>query len=478
MPNSLSYVALVLWVPLTFLVFGRTTVARATVLTALGAILVLPQVAEFDLPGLPSFSKWSIPCAAILAALLVIHPAQIRRARPWHGVDVLFVGTCIGTLGTILTNTDVIAVGPRQLPALGGYDLFAIISEDLLEIYFPFFVARAAFRNARDGHVLVRTVVTLTLGYSLVCLFDMRFSPQLHRWIYGVHAGTFEGNIRFGGYRPCGLTGTGLELTLIMLAGALGAAGRWRMHDGRAATAAYLWAILILSKSMGTTLFSLIGMMAIAMGHRVALRLASAIAVGVLMAPAIKFLDLLPEDTLVAAANEVNEERGRSLWGRLDQDHLLLAHALERPVFGWGPFERNRILDPDSGEDLVVTDGYWTITLGTRGIVGFVTIFSLLAWPILLAWRRSALPQSDRERHMIAALALMTAFFALDLLPNGRWNYLPFFFAGALHGVVSGGRSLTRQSAMPTVGDRSGVTSKKISADGSRDVRTARDQSA
>src|SRR5262249_36698985 len=54
----------------------------------------------------------------------------------------------------------------------------------------------------------------------------------------------------------------------------------------------------------------------------------------------------------------VGQERAHSLEFRLQNEELLIQRALERPVFGWGGWGRNRISD-DHGRDITVTDGLW-----------------------------------------------------------------------------------------------------------------------
>ena len=54
----------------------------------------------------------------------------------------------------------------------------------------------------------------------------------------------------------------------------------------------------------------------------------------------------------------VGEDRAGSLEFRLDNEDMLIARAMQRPLFGWGGWGRARVHDED-GKDISVTDGLW-----------------------------------------------------------------------------------------------------------------------
>jgi hypothetical protein len=73
------------------------------------------------------------------------------------------------------------------------------------------------------------------------------------------------------------------------------------------------------------------------------------------------------------------------------------------------------------------------IVMGSNGIVGLELHFVLLFLPVLAWWRR---PLGGRPEDVMTGctLALAIAMRGVDLLPNGLWNNLPLFLAGALYG--------------------------------------------
>jgi hypothetical protein len=68
---------------------------------------------------------------------------------------------------------------------------------------------------------------------------------------------------------------------------------------------------------------------------------------------------------------------------RLDNDIRLVDKALQRPIFAWGGWGRNRIYN-EKGKDISTTDSMWTITLGTKGLLGLAAQTAIYVVPVLL----------------------------------------------------------------------------------------------
>jgi hypothetical protein len=82
-------------------------------------------------------------------------------------------------------------------------------------------------------------------------------------------------------------------------------------------------------------------------------------------------------------------------------------------------------------------DGWWTIRLGSAGVVGVVLYYSAFAIPAFRAWRR-AVRLRGPSAILLSALICMLAVRMIDLLINGWWNCFPVFLAGVLTGVTQG----------------------------------------
>jgi len=131
-----------------------------------------------------------------------------------------------------------------------------------------------------------------------------------------------------------------------------------------------------------------------------------------------------------------DEEREESLQFRFLNEDLLLTHAEERPLFGWGLWSRGRVFDAETGADVSTTDGYWVIIIGIAGWAGYLAIFGLLGLPVLRLWL--GMLRTGRPPPVVtSALGLLTAINMIDLLPNATLTPLTWLVAGALLGQFS-----------------------------------------
>jgi hypothetical protein len=84
MPNALAYLMLLAW-PLVSLVLFRALPARQAVIwSILGAYMILPPIAHFDLPAVPNLDKVSIPnlCALAFAIFVLGERLRFMPANP------------------------------------------------------------------------------------------------------------------------------------------------------------------------------------------------------------------------------------------------------------------------------------------------------------------------------------------------------------------------------------------------------------
>lgn len=437
-PNPIAYLVLFLWIPFSVWLFKRYNGPKATVLCVLGSTMFLPELVNVDPPLLPPFNKTSI--AALVCWVLCMRKARgrIRRAKAFQGIDVLFIFVLVGNVGTSLSNGDVLITGAVVRPPLSLYDSLALGIKDTLSVYLPFFLARAMLQDRRDLHEFARLIVVGGLIYSVLASIEMRVSPQLNNWIYGFHQADFTMSMRFGGYRPTIFMAHGLAVALFMLGASVLAITRHRLKLGKGKTALWLTILVVACKSTGAVVYGILVWPLVYFGKKPGVKVAAFFALTALLYPALRTLDLFPDEKLVEYAGYINEKRALSLWFRFDQESLLLERGRERSLFGWGGYDRNRLFDPISGEDLSVTDGDWAIQVGTRGLVGFIGLYGMLAFPVVLLLFRLKRIRSVEDRRLLAALAMFSALFTVDLLPNGLFNCLPFFFAGAVHGLTLG----------------------------------------
>lgn len=437
-PNLLAYLALFLWVPVTLAAFTWLRPPMATMVSVLGGVMFLPELLSIDPPLLPPMDKLSLTSFWALLGCIWKAPERLKEAKPFRGIDAVFFLALAGNIGTALTNGDALVTGLVVRQGLTLYDAFALCVRDGLSLYLPFLLGRAMLRSSRDLADFMRVLVACGIVYALLALVEVRMSPQLHRWVYGYHQMDFSMSMRFGGYRPLVFMRHGLATAMFFVATAIAAWARWRAGEGKPWTALFLSFVLVLCKSTGAIVYALAVVPIVALKNRPRMWLPAGLAVMVVFFPLLRGVDIFPTDALVEAAENINEERALSLWFRFDQEDQLLERARERLAFGWGTYNRNRVFDPVTGRDLSVTDGDWIIELGSRGLTGFVALYGMLALSILLARRRLSQIDDRRDRILLAALALISALSTVDLLPNGLFNDLPFFYAGAVAGLSEG----------------------------------------
>jgi hypothetical protein len=127
----------------------------------------------------------------------------------------------------------------------------------------------------------------------------------------------------------------------------------------------YMCLVLFLCKSMGAIMFAMLLVPLIFFFKRnTPIKIAALIGGLAVAYPLLKGFDLVPVQWMLEQAAAVSEERSGSLKFRFDNEIILMERAMLKPLFGWGSWGRNHILDPVSGIIMTVTDGRWIIAIG------------------------------------------------------------------------------------------------------------------
>jgi hypothetical protein len=449
MPNILAYAALIAWPAVAFALFRTLPFERALIWSILGAYLLLPPVAEFDFPLIPPLDKSSIPN---LAAFLIVTLALGRKVAIFGGsptVGALMVLFVVSPVATTLLNADPLVVGPVVVPGIPITDALAEVVKQTIFLV-PFFLARRHLATPAAQREILLALVLAGLAYSLPMLIEIRLSPQLNIWIYGFFPHAFDQQIRFGGFRPVVFLEHGLFVAFFALTAVVAAFGLWRAERSAGGGAfflygGYLAAVLVLCKTVGVLVYAAAALpLTLFAGRRTQLLAAAAIACVVIAYPILRGAGLIPVEAMVERAGAIQEERAESLAYRLRNEGEVLAHARERPIFGWGSFGRNIARDPVTGESGTVLDGRWIIVISIFGWCGYIVEFGLLGLPlILLAWRARRVPRDGLSPYA-CVVALILAFNMFDLLPNSPLTPVTWLLAGALLGYAE---SIARRGA-------------------------------
>lgn len=444
MPNAAAYIALLLWPAVTLALFASMRPAPALIWSLLGGYLLLPVNIAMDFPGVPALDKTSIPSiSALVGALIFARGPVVRPPREWWLVALMAL-YIISPIFTVLTNRDPLTFGSFLLPGLKPYDAFSAAAYKCIDLL-PFVLGYSVLKTTRAQDYFLRALVVAVLGYSLLMMIEVRFSPQLHTWIYGFFPHSFEQQVRGGGFRPVVFLGHGLLvaiLTAMAIVAAAYLAQRRATIFGVSAWAwlAYLVVVMILCRSLGALVISAAALFAMIVMPRKGVRfICGLVAITVLLYPVLRGADLVPVQAFADQIAAVNDERAGSFQTRIDNEDQLLERADQRPWFGWGGYGRNRVYDEYTGRDLSITDGTWIITIGSNGWVGYIAAFGLLCLPMVVAWRRGA-----RLSPTSAALSLMLAVNLLDLLPNSSLSPLTWLMAGTLARMPQGPVRTTR----------------------------------
>jgi hypothetical protein len=476
MPNGLAYAMLLVWPVVTALLFARLPPGRALLWTILGGYLVLPPLAAFDLPALPPLNKETIP--NLCAAVAVVLGAGATRARAGAAcpqaaeppppplplpVKLLLVLFVVSPFATVLTNGETLVFPrpepdpPRVLPALRLYDSISAVASQLLLIL-PFFLARRLLAGPGAMRDVVGVLAVAGLAYSLPMLLEVRLSPQLNIWVYGFFQHDFLQMMRDGGFRPIVFLPHALWATFFLfttLVAAASLARRAHSDQRPALTLAVLWlaATLVLSKTLGPMILAAAVVPAVLLlGVRMQLRIAAVLGIIALAYPLLRGAGVVPLDVLMDQAAAFSPARAESLGFRLGMEDMLLAHAGEKPWFGWGGWGRNHVYDPWTGRMLTVADGRWIIVLGIYGWLGYIAEFGLLALPLVMMARSARrLPEAALPAH-VGAVALILGANLIDLIPNATLVPFTWVLAGAILGQAPApGPAPAPEAAAPAV---------------------------
>lgn len=441
MPNILALVMLAIWPLVALVLFRRLAPAQALVWTLLAGYLLLPPPpAAHDFPLLPPLNKETIPSLAAFAMVVMMLGGKVQlwpHSRVAQGLLLVFI---FSPFATFATNTAPVFFGAVGLPGMRFTEGIALMIQQAI-LVLPFLMGRALLASSDGQRVILMALMIGGLVYSIPMLIEMRLSPQINNWVYGYYQHLFGQSVRFGGYRPLVFLNHGLWAAFFAMMAFVAALALFKGEQSKRAggfllAAGYLGIILFLSKSMGAVLFGIVLVpLLLFLGVKWQLRLAAMLALVALLYPALKQVDLVPVQTILSQAAAFSQERANSLQFRFDNEDILLERALEKPVFGWGSWGRNHILDPVSGALLTVTDGRWIITIGVFGWLGFLAEFGLLTLPLLLLWRE-ARRRGATMPVLTGPLALLLAVNLIDLLPNATLTPLTWLIAGALLGAA------------------------------------------
>ena len=425
---SLSvYLAFAAWIVLAAVLFATGRSRRAVLVALTVGTLFLPIA---GLPFIGLKSKLTLMCSVLLIFSVLRDSARWLALRP-RGADIAIAAWCIWPFISSLSND------------LGFYDGISASFYTFIAFGVPYLLGRVYCASDRGLESLGRSFVAGGLVYIPLCLWEVTFSPQLHRLVYGFHQHSFVQTLRFGGFRPTVFMDHGLMVAMWVASATVIAFWSCLYRRGSHILALPMWlafAMLLLTtvlcKSLGALLLLGGGLTVVVLLRWT--RSALPLTVLLLLAPAYVAARLSGawsgKELAEISADIGDKDRGDSLRFRLQNEERLMSRALERPITGWAWWGRFLVRD-EAGQSLSVPDGYWIIAFGQAGLVGLAAFVSLLVGPVVLLLRRVPVRLWTRESAPpIGGLGIVLALFSIDCLFNGMINPLFFVTAGALAG--------------------------------------------
>lgn len=439
-PNLFAYAMLLIWPVMVAWMFKAMSRERAIIWSILGGYLLLPPLTAFDFPVIPPIDKVAVPSLSALLAVRFLLGEKIKLIPRSNAVRALLALYVVAPFPTYLTNPEAIVFQSRYMPSLTAYDAFSQLASHLI-ILVPFALASQFLRTTQAMREIVIALVVAGLLYSVPMLVEVRLSPQLNTWIYGFFQHSFEQMMRYGGYRPIVFLPHGLWVAFFALTCVMAAVAAARLEPDRlrkryVVVSLYLIAVLILCKSAAAIVYgvALLPLIALA-GPRLQAKVAIVLVAFSVLYPVLRINGLVPVETIVGYANQIDPDRAASLDFRVMNENLLLERANEKPIFGWGAWGRSFLYD-QTGKMTSTVDGYWIIVFGSFGWLGYLGTFGLLGYVVLLAAKRTMKDDGLAAPDYASVVALVVAINMIDMLINATITPLTWLLAGALIGYA------------------------------------------
>jgi len=443
-----AQLAMLAWIPILLYLFIRFPAKKAVIIGFIGAWLFLPQKAAFSFVGFPDYTRVSAASYGILLATCIFDVGRFHSFKlGWLDLPMLI--WCVCPLATSLSN------------GLGLYDGLTSVLDQTVQWGFPYFLGRTYFNNLKGLRQLAIGIFLGGMVYVPLCLYEIRMSPQLHNMVYGYFPHSFLQTMRYGGFRPQVFMQHGLAVGVWMMAATL--VGIWLWQAG---VIKQVWGIpmswlvpvlfitFILCKSTGAWLLCGFGLIILFAARWLCTALPLFLLIGGIFfyqyyVATGQFTPQQQEQMISFMTEITNEERAQSLNDRFGYEELLGEKARQRIILGWGGWGRNRVIEYDwRGEpvDAAISDSFWIITFGTKGLVGLFSISAALLLPVVvLCWRYPAQYWFNPKVAPAIAVAVTVTLYMNDNLINSMFNPVFPLVSGGIAGLVLQGSDMKVQ---------------------------------
>ncbi len=422
------------WIPLALGLFRRLRPHHAVIAGFLLAWMFLPQY-DYELPGLPNYSKVSAASYGILLGTFLFNRGAFDRIR-FHPLDLPVALWCLSSFCSSLTN------------GLGVWDGLSAFLGKVTVWGIPYFIGRLYFDTPEALRDLCLGIFLAALLYAPFCLYEVVMSPRLHKTVYGWHPHKFGQTKRGGGWRPVVFMKHGLMTAMWMGGGALAGVcltlgrnlGKRLPVFPLPSKLAVLGVVVtfLLCKSMGAFLLMVLGLAAILLATRARRTwLLLFIMIYPVFYMTTRGTGLWDAQNLLRVVQQhTSNERSGSLEFRIVNENILAGKARERPVFGWAGWKRSYVRD-DAGVPISIPDGLWIIALGQNGVFGLAALTLTLLLPQVLFLRRYPVHTwREPPAAALAPLSVLLGLFMIDNLLNDMFNPVMLLSAGGITGLA------------------------------------------
>ena len=451
-------VAMFGWIPLVLGLFARLKAHHAVIAGFLLAWMFLPQY-DYELPGLPNYSKISAASYGILAGTFIFNRSAFAQFRPCV-YDLPIALWCVAPFLSSISN------------GLGAWDGLSASLGKVTSWGIPYFIGRLYFDRTEALRDLCLGIFLGALIYVPFCLYEMVMSPRLHKQVYGWHPAQFGQSRRGSSWRPVVFMKHGLMAAMWMASGALAGVRLLASKNlgkrlpviplpSLPAVATVVFLVFIFSSFGALALLVMgLGLIAVVTRLRRSWPMLLVVAIPILYMTTRGTGAWDGQNLIDASAALSSEERADSLAFRIKNENVLVQKALQQPLFGWGGWKRSFIFN-ENNVAVSVPDGLWVLAFGQNGLFGLTCLTMTLLLPQLLFLRRY--PASRWAEPAVAALvplSMMLGMFMIDNLFNDMFNPVMLLSAGGLTGLFlrrveeDGGAVATTDQPAPAAGPR------------------------
>ena len=426
--NILAHLVMLGWFPVCLALFLYCKPAKAVATGMVMGLLLLPNI-SYEFHRIPEYDKTIAVGFGLVVAALILDRRRLLSFRP-RWVDLPVVVLCLSAFFSSLAN------GRGLWDGLSGmFDHFARWGV-------PWILGRVYFADFKPQQQLALAIVVGALIYTPFCLFEIKMSPLMHQLVYGVKLKAVKHAHRGMLWRPNVFLVHGLMAAMYLGMAAFLAFTLWLSKAKEQlrgfpmiAVAGLLMVVTVGASSKNALLMMVAGIVCLLIAKQ--FRWGFPLLLMVLVPPAYiglrQGVGWQGQELVDAVDKAFGPGRAMSIKTRLDSENVLHDRTNEKKWLGWsdaGQFTGNQTErgEPTERGYIIIIDSMWLIYVGTGGLVGLISVFSIMLLAPFLAWKNiPARYWTHPALSVTVALSILSVLFALDCLLNSFDN--PVFIA-------------------------------------------------